>query len=232
MTDWLGGKGQRFGGKVESHGVNYTPSRWKDISPWPQEFVPVNEAGSSVVTRGEVVKTARRCSETGTWEELLVASFVWGVGPVGYGPSRLSKLLTSSSIGRALDEAIAELRADEAGDERPAVSAYRSLLLEHHIRGLGPAFFTKFLYFAGKAIEVEGPKPLILDAVLARAVREQQVLHLDGAPYAKRDAATTWPTWGWSPYRYGLYLDVMERVASAVGVDTDVAELALFKSRQ
>jgi hypothetical protein len=79
---------------------------------------------------------------------------------------------------------------------------------------LGPAFFTKFLYFAV-------PGALILDNRVARAVRERSELqHLVTA-----DGRSV----PWTPYRYVVYLHWMRQTAHVLGVRPDELELTLFQ---
>ncbi len=66
------------------------------------------------------------------------------------------------------------------------------------IHGLGPAFFTKFLYFTSST-------SLILDNVLARKVHE-----LSGLPYLVRSGGQSY-VWTPLPVRGVLALDVSDR---------------------
>jgi hypothetical protein len=93
---------------------------------------------------------------------------------------------------------------------------------EHHIKYLGPAFFTKFLYFASSDSD---QRALILDARLAAAVRR-----LSGSNSVPGSAA-------WRTPKYALYMAYMDKVAAAVNrrrprsqrVTTGQVELALFR---
>lgn len=89
--------------------------------------------------------------------------------------------------------------------------------------GLGPSFFTKFLYFAGQALpSLPGGQPLILDRVLSLRMRSLAVavgqdtgLDPDGSI-----AAWVWADWNWSPHRYSVYLAYMHKAAHQLA-DTD-----------
>lgn len=64
---------------------------------------------------------------------------MWGQGRTGYGPYRLKEILAEPLVADVLAKAGGTLR------EQGAVAAYR--VLNGAVKGLGPAFFTKLLYF-------------------------------------------------------------------------------------
>jgi hypothetical protein len=106
--------------------------------------------------------------------DLLTASFVWGWGPVGYGPRRLRGI--RAAAGDRLESSLRP--ALDAAGKDPALSdpiaGYACLYGGYdyegraapgqepwsRLRGFGPAFFTKFLYFCT-------PGALILDNLRA-----------------------------------------------------------------
>ena len=85
------------------------------------------------------------------------------------------------------------------------------------IRGLGPAFFSKLLYFAGYRRDRRGVQPLILDAVVSRALPEA------AGPARNR-------RWGW---RAAEWMDDLRWAAdqarrSVFGGEPERVEMALF----
>ncbi|MBY8840392.1 hypothetical protein [Streptomyces sp. SP2-10] len=169
-------------------------------------------------------------ADASSWTETLVASYVWGQGDNGYGAYRLGEILRDSSAEAVLGRAVAVLADDGA------VAAYREL--RGAIRGLGPAFFTKFLYFIGGAVpDVPGPRPLVLDQRIARVVRAYatQVGQEAGLEQPARLATWLWSDGGWTPHRYSVYLRWMhgateQLTRSAHWPPTpDLLELALFR---
>lgn len=93
----------------------------------------------------------RAAERSESWAEAFVATQVWGYGGIGYGPHRTRQVLARPNADAVLTETVS-LLVDEG-----AVAAYEALNTLH---GLGPAFFTKFLYFVGLALpEVKGPRP-------------------------------------------------------------------------
>jgi hypothetical protein len=185
------------------------------------------------VTRAKVVEAVRDAAAREAWAEALVASYVWGQGTTSYGPHRLKEILAQPSVPDTLAEAA---RAVQAHD---AVAAYR--LLDGAIISLGPAFFTKFLYFVDLALASQartGPLALILDRRVSRVLRAHATrVGLDAGLQSAADvAAWIWSDIGWTPHRYDVYLLWMtaatEQLASSClgwpACHADVLELALF----
>jgi hypothetical protein len=85
------------------------------------------------------------------------------------------------------------------------------------LRGFGPAFFTKFLYFST-------PGALILDNRLATAVHD-----LSQMPFLVTGNNRSIV---WTPFRYAVYLHWMRQTAEVVDVDPQLLELTLFNLRE
>jgi hypothetical protein len=82
------------------------------------------------------------------------------------------------------------------------------------LRGFGPAFFTKFLYFST-------PGALVLDNRLANAVHK--LSHLPHLVTGNGQSLA------WTPYRYSVYIHWMTQTARAVGAEPELLELTLFQ---
>ncbi|MEV4947856.1 hypothetical protein [Streptomyces sp. NPDC053755] len=224
-------------GTPGSHAVLYTPSRWARITPWPASLTPASQAGDARISRAEVASTVADALRRGAFGEALVVTYVWGKGkrgsPGGSGPATLRRILAASDLEAVLarTEAVTTLRG--AGAE----AAYAELL--GRIRGLGPSFFTKFLYFAGASVPpAAGPRPLILDRVLARRLRSlaQAVGQETGHDPDGSIARWVWREGGWSAHRYGVYCSFMQAAAEQAAASgalpsraaPDLLEYALF----
>ncbi|WP_406351263.1 hypothetical protein OHB56_01935 [Streptomyces sp. NBC_01635] len=219
-------------GTPGAHAVRYTPARWAEIVPWPSGLAPASDDGDTWVSRAQVARIVADALKREDFREALVAAYVWGKGkrgtPAGSGPTTLHK-----NLDGALADAVTALT------EKDAQKAYSTL--HQKVTGLGPSFFTKFLYFAGHARpSLPGGQPLILDRVLSLRMRSLAVavgqdtgLDPDGSI-----AAWVWADWNWSPHRYSVYLAFIHKAARQLAdTDTwpshatpDLLECALFNA--
>ncbi|MFE9859220.1 hypothetical protein [Streptomyces sp. NPDC005780] len=225
-------------GTPGAHTVRYTPSRWAQITPWPKALAPTSASGDAAVSRAEVAAAVADVLKREAFREALVATYVWGKGkrgtPGGSGPAALHKILAFDGLDTALAAAVTALR------EHGAPEAYAAL--KGQVLGLGPAFFTKFLYFTGTAVPpAHGPRPLILDRVLARRLRQiaAAVGRESGHDPDGSIATWVWSDSNWTPHRYRIYLSFMHDAAEQLAKDADwpsgaapdLLECALFTTR-
>ncbi|MEW2326100.1 hypothetical protein AB0926_34390 [Streptomyces griseoincarnatus] len=222
-------------GTPGAHTIRYTPGRWGQITPWPKALAPTSAGGDAAVSRAEVASAVADALRREAFREALVATYVWGKGkrgtPGGSGPSTLNKILAFDGLDAPLAAAVTALH--ECG----APQAYAAL--QGRVPGLGPAFFTKFLYFTGIAMPpAGGPRPLILDRVLSRRLRQlaAAVGRESGHDVDGSIAAWVWSDGNWSPHRYRVYLSFMHAAAGQLAADDswpsgaapDLLECALF----
>lgn len=177
-----------------------------------ERIAAVGELPSSL-TRAELAnacRTALKDSSDDALRRLFVLTMMWGSGTRnGRGPRNTDKALASKDLTSILRRSRELL---EAGD--PA-SAY---LLHHRVPGIGPAFFTKWLWVVGSAIGCQ-PQPLIQDSLVWKA--------LGGLGWDSREAASS-QSWG---ERYVAYLHACEKwAADATGEHTpEDIEYSLFR---
>jgi hypothetical protein len=222
-------------GVQESHGVDpgrhevcIIPSHWAAVAGphWPEEL---GTGGSpTALSRQDLFDLAAKAD--GSWIPLLAATYAWGQGISGYGPARLRKILDSNDpteLDRPLTGAVDALRTDG-----PA-AGYR--VLNRHVRHLGPAFFTKFLYAAGEGLALDRPRPLILDQRVAASLRTLTTALNRRANLPLDLSAWLWTNNGWSPHRYDQYVTFSHRLSSHLHGTVegwpdrpDLIELALF----
>ncbi|MGW4198845.1 8-oxoguanine DNA glycosylase OGG fold protein [Streptomyces sp. NPDC005004] len=222
-------------GTPGAHTIRYTPGRWAQITPWPKALAPTSAGGDAAVSRAEVASAVADALRREAFREALVATYVWGKGkrgtPGGSGPATLHKILASDGLDSTLATAVTALR------EHGAPQAYATL--QGQVPGLGPSFFTKFLYFTGTVVQpAQGPRPLILDRVLSRRLRwmAAAVGRESGHDADGSVAAWVWSDGNWSPHRYGVYLSFMHAAADQLAADEgwpsgaapDLLECALF----
>ncbi|MFD7879697.1 hypothetical protein ACFV5G_37380 [Streptomyces sp. NPDC059766] len=205
-------------GTPGAHTVRYTPSRWAQITPWPSTLALTCAGDDAAVSRAEVTAAVADALRREAFREALVATYVWGKGkrgtPGGSGPATLRKILSFDGLDAAL---------------------------RRRVPGLGPSFFTKFLYFSGiTVLPAHGPRPLILDRVLSRHLRRMAaaVGRESGHDPDGSVAAWVWADSDWSPHRYGIYLSFMHQATHQLAADgiwpsnatPDLLECALFNA--
>lgn len=154
--------------QAEAQAVKFDPSSWSryllsaDRKPLDSILRALPEAlARESMTRQDVVKMADAATTDARREALLVAALVWGKGPRNNRmfPSFV-RLLSDPRLATALTTS-----ANHAREGRPA-DAYRAWR-KSGVRGLGEAFFTKWLWAAshigGNEFTVDRPRCLVLD---------------------------------------------------------------------
>ena len=97
----------------------------------------------------------------------FIAMMAWGNGDTGYGPFRASVALSLPTWdGRDSVDALGDVLGGFRRGSLTIEQAYNSL--NGLLRGIGPAFFTKLMYFASP----DTNRAPILDAVVASALNE------------------------------------------------------------
>jgi hypothetical protein len=149
-----------------------------------------------------------------TTKQLLAAVGIWGYGKGGRGGFRVRHWLEEPALTTKLDAAMDLARSGDVG------GAYGSLRrgAENHVDGLGPAFFTKLLYFAAYRRGQRGIQPLILDQYVALGLRQE--------------THESWPSAGWSTDQYLHYLHKARGLADCPGGpgEVDLIEFKLFRA--
>ena len=146
-----------------------------------------------------------------TAQRAFLAVMVWGFGSVGYGRHRVHEIL--SDTPRSAERLVAVART-LAG--RGVLTAYRRLgdLEDCRLKGLGPAFGTKYLYFCQPA----GAEPMAL-------IHDSNVVK-----WFKRHASLDLSCDGWDESIYSGYLDQMGNWAAGLRCRPDDLELRIFEA--
>lgn len=142
--------------------------------------------------------------------EAFLAVMAWGFGDsVGYGRYRTGRILASRSDSAPRLHAVAQAIVTDG-----PLAGYRALASPgvSRLRGLGPSFGTKLLYFWQPADR--RPRALILDAFVANWLEREVDWRLDHVP--------------WSVDTYRRYLDQMHAWAEALGIEPDELEMCIF----
>lgn len=209
---------------VMNHAVHVDGVRWeRELRARGLPLLQGKLAGAerTTVARKEVFDLGDQSPTVADAFQLLYYSLAWGLGTRA---PRLRQRLD----GLAAHQERAGQRLVSAWtlvqDKAPLHEAYRALTTDRgagRIPWFGPAFSTKFLYFAqGSLID---PKHIILDQVVSKNLRP------DAWPQA--------PTAGWLPETYERYCELLgrwadqatERLDGARRVRADEIEITLFK---
>jgi Putative 8-oxoguanine DNA glycosylase OGG-like protein len=208
---------------VRGHAVSFSAAAWDD-----PPGLPASVPRTGRIARGDVLDIGElvRDGKLGT-TDLFAASFVWGWGSTGFGPRRYRDIVAAAGgrLEPSLQRALAVINKDPGSPD--PIAGYAQLYGGYdyetraapgqapwsRLRGFGPAFFTKFLYFSTLGA-------LILDNRLANAVYSRS-----GIPHL---VTAKGQSLAWTPYRYAVYLHWMRQAASTLDISPELLELTLF----
>ena len=143
-------------------------------------------------------RVRRACVERAASEsaakDAFLATMAWGYGSVGYGAWRVAQAFKDRDAGRKLLDVVVALNSH--GPQ----AAYRLMAGASRLHRIGPAFGTKFLYFADSGDHDR--RALILDALVAEWLRRNTNFRVHPVP--------------WAPARYDEYLEKMHDWAKAL----------------
>ena len=200
-------------GDVMSQLIEWNPRNWEvpklamfesQISKFANSCQTVG--GTHVIRRGEVIEFSE------TMEDLFIGAMVFGYGPVGYGPSRVGRVI------RENPDLIEKLNHQYESAAKGPEMSWHSHTKTDKVKYLGPAFATKFAYFAARHQKSKGVLPLIADL------------------------NTSWAMWWLAEIPrsveqgegYFAYVDLAHRWGTELGGDYGVDEIerAIFKLGQ
>ncbi len=149
---------RKASGDVMSHQVNWNPLSWKrqrlemfkpQISKFASECRQVKI--QHVISRQDVLTLSE------SFEDVFIGAMIFGYGPVGYGPSRIERVISENP------GLIEKLKSQyESAADGPRES-WESHTQNDRLKYLGPAFATKFAYFAARKQQSNQAIPLIAD---------------------------------------------------------------------
>ena len=139
-------------GPADDQVVPWKPDRWiGSTTPEPRPSLASNQALHRLVERAST-RGVRRDDVTSVSTDpidLLVASMVWGFGPLGYGPSRTERMLSTDGAAEITAEIVDQVRTRGAGQ---GFSVLFKANGAGRLFGLGVAMGSKLLYFAGREL--------------------------------------------------------------------------------
>jgi Putative 8-oxoguanine DNA glycosylase OGG-like protein len=140
--------------------------------PWPEAFRHHadlrNKLEDEICEHGGIRREFVFSHADGDPVRLFLVVMAWGFGGTTVRWPQQRRMLTADSLGPQLAEIISCTRASGAG---AGWSAFR---VDQHIAGLGPAFGSKLLYFAGYRHSLR-PRPLVLDDNVQRALNDPAI---------------------------------------------------------
>jgi hypothetical protein len=139
--------------RPDDHTVSYVRQRWDKYFSGDAEYMAVVRAHPESLRRGNVFDLARTAVEkktTVSLKSLFIGTMIWGFGNDNRGPAKTWRFIHFPDLMVTLDAVMRHL----------ASGNYRAAYDCNDIPDCGPAFFTKFLYFAGRGLSVR-PMPLI-----------------------------------------------------------------------
>ncbi len=209
---------------VMSHAVSVDSDRWERVLTsrgLPLAQGKLAGTGHISVTRKEVFDFGDRIPTVENAFQLFYYSLAWGLGTRA---PRLHQRLDGLAANQEKAGQLLVSAWTLVQEGAPIREAYGTLATDRgagRIPWFGPAFSTKFLYFAqGNTIN---PRHVILDQVVSRNLR--------------RDAWPQAPTAGWWPETYERYCGLLERWADQASerlddsrpIRADEIELTLFR---
>lgn len=140
----------------------------------------------SCVNRDDIRKGVRSELKAGRVLPAFVSAMVWGYGDRGYGPTRVRWVLTGTRGRAAIHSPVLPTVSDrlaEAVDivqSQGPVGGFRFMNNSGRIKFLGPAFFTKWLYFTSAVTDANGSEAApILDKQVTYWIREYTGISLN-----------------------------------------------------
>ena len=145
-------------GEVMTQLIEWNPRNWEvsklamfgtQISKFANRCQIVG--GTHVIRRGEVIEFSE------TMEDVFIGAMIFGYGPVGYGPSRVGRVI------RENPDLIEKLNNQYEAAAKGPTPSWNSHTNQNKVKYFGPAFATKFAYFAARHQKAKGEVPLIAD---------------------------------------------------------------------
>lgn len=231
VNAWLGGREQtvlRHGFTESQLALGWWRRTLTDLDMGHIEVsVDPRGNGANALTRGDLFELGRHVATDQDALTFLVHVLAWGSG-VSTRNNR--RRLEAFSAGAARTSNLSLLRGAvehaQSGSPDAAREAYALLIRRGGgaIHGLGPAFFTKLLYFAGRG---EGAVPcLILDARVASNLYKAG---WESLPFSQRRGGKNF-SFNWYADTYASYCELLAAWAAAAESRThsDEIERALF----
>lgn len=144
--------------------MSWKLNKWVKLFPEHEEFL--TELRSRKLDRSSVSELAEEVCSEDRAIRLFMASMIWGFGEAGYGPFRTRRILDSPEASANLRE-LATIASENGGQAAFDHFADMRNKDRNYLKFLGPAFGTKYIYFAQSAKNPQTTTP-VMDAVVRR----------------------------------------------------------------
>jgi hypothetical protein len=196
-------------GSPGQEGFDWTSSR----NNWIKAFVKDSKFISSLPDEIDRLAVREICdSKKYNIREKFLAVMVWGYGDRGYGPYRVSKMLSQVHSEKVLETVYAI-----AHSKKPKL-AYAHLM-ENRINTLGPSYGSKFIAFCTPR-EISAP---IYDSLIALWINENAKAEFSNVPTG---------TLKWNLKTYSFYCDWIQDHSQELDCYPDDVELVLFRDAE
>jgi hypothetical protein len=202
-------KSWKNNGSPQQEAFNWTPRRNNWIDTFPKESNFILSLPDEIDRQ-----TVRSICDSRKYSirEKFLAVMVWGYGDRGYGPYRVSKMLTQNHSQKILKDVY-----DLAHSKNPK-SAYAHLM-ENRISTLGPSYGSKFITFCTPR-EISAP---IYDSLIALWINKNAKAEFS-------DVSTG--ALKWNIKTYSFYCDWVEEHSKELECFPDDVELVLFRDAE
>ncbi len=214
-------------GSYMAQSTMWRPEEWTSSYPYkrdqnqpmkilPQHAAFVKSLPVESISRATVFQTFQSLKDLKISSvDAFISVMAWGFRPRSYGPYRTSVMLTRPRVDAELDDILNNVI--EAVNTNPATGY---VAIQGKLEGLGPAFGTKFLYFASP-VEQRAP---ILDAVVAGWLENNCVL-------TARSKAIT--ASGWNQSNYKRFVEFCNYAVDRLDcIDAGLIEYLMFVDSQ
>ena len=151
-------------GKPEQNGMDWNVEKWQAEFPEHGDFLrKLSLQNLGNLDRKLVRETVANEISIGNFETSFLAVMIWGFGSDARGPFRTRRIIEQKKTGICLENCLAALQKNDID------SAYKALI-DNGPKYLGPAFGTKYIYFAAGSIESN--QPVILDSLVSIGLKE------------------------------------------------------------
>ena len=193
-------------GRPRQDGVDWPLQEWlNDFPEYEAFFRQLKSKNLGLLSRKLVKEVTLSSVLAGKLELGFLACMIWGFGDRGYAQHRTRKIMSAPNFMQILADTVDNLRKGDIA------AAYTSLI-ENGPDGLGCSFGTKYLYFASP--EDEKLKPIIVDALIAKAINEWTRSRVNPL---KMDAN-----------QYVKLIEEFSQASQALGLPSEVLEEILF----